>query len=370
MGLENVKANIAEVILIGTGGYGESILIHLGNNEWVIVDSCIDPQTKIPLSIEYLRKLGVHPETDVKLILCTHWHDDHILGISKVLEVCQIAKFAFSKAHDRAKFLKFISYDYEKAGVEASNASTLEFNRCIDIMEARRSVIVSAIENKPLITVRYSDLINNQVIALSPSDFTMEKFDHEISGLITEYGSPSKRIPEDSPNAKSVAVMVKIGNHRVILGADLEVSADTREGWVNILNCSQVIDKKSSLFKIPHHGSKNAYHVEIWNKLLEKKPVAELTPWNRGNGLPEAEMLITYCGHSDQLFMTSPHTNRKPKQRDRQIGKFIKKMHKKLEEVKYKKGIVRCRIDITNQDATWKINLEENAIHVNGVDKS
>ena len=50
-------SSIAEINLIGTGGgYGESIVAHIGNNEWIIIDSCEDPNSKTCLPLELLRK--------------------------------------------------------------------------------------------------------------------------------------------------------------------------------------------------------------------------------------------------------------------------------------------------------------------------
>jgi len=40
MKLDLPAFNIAEVTLLGTGGgYGESIVLHIGDNEWILVDS-------------------------------------------------------------------------------------------------------------------------------------------------------------------------------------------------------------------------------------------------------------------------------------------------------------------------------------------
>lgn len=50
---------VAEVTLIGgPHGYGESVVIHLGNGEWIVVDSCVDPSTKECLPLLYLNKMG------------------------------------------------------------------------------------------------------------------------------------------------------------------------------------------------------------------------------------------------------------------------------------------------------------------------
>ena len=356
--------DIGEITLIGTGGYGECILVNLGNDNWIIVDSCIDPEIGTPLSIEYLDSIGVASE-NVKLIVCTHWHDDHIRGISQALEKCINAKLSFSRAHDTKKFLYFLSFDYQKRTNEKLNSSTYEFNKCIDIIQARAIPIAVAIENRNLISVNINAL-TNKVYSISPSDYTMEKFDHEIGSLITEFGSPNKKLPADSPNAKSVALYLEMGYHRAILGADLEISRDDREGWMNIVLNNTVIDneKLSSLFKIPHHGSANGFCENVWSNLLEKNPVAKLTPWNRGNGLPQREMLKKYSQNTEKLFMTNRFTSSQPKKRDKQIDKYLKKIGKELEEVKYKKGIIRCRIDMADPNAEWEVELIENSTQI------
>ena len=354
--------HIAEVTLIGSGGYGESIIIHLGSDKWVIIDSCIDPKTQIPQNIEYLKSLNVNLE-NVELIICTHWHDDHIKGISKSLEQCPNARFCCSKANDINKFFYFISFDLKKDIGKQSNSSTIEFNRCMDIIAERNSVMISANENKCLKTVTDSKF-KSSIFSLSPSDFTMKNFDGELASLLTEYGEPDKKIPIDSPNTKSVAVFLILGDHRAILGADLEVGFNSNEGWLNILNNSTIIDKRSTLFKIPHHGSSNGYDVRIWNELIDDKSIAKMTPWNRKSGLPTPEMIEKYSSHTESLYITKPFLSKTPKKRSKNIEKIIASMGLKLQEIRYKKGIIQCRIDMTDANAKWQVTLLENAVKV------
>lgn len=86
------KTQEIEIIVFGPG-FGESILIHIGNNEWFIVDSCNKPKTNIPYPIWYLEQLKINVEHQVKKIFVTHYHDDHINGISKIVEKCKNAEF-------------------------------------------------------------------------------------------------------------------------------------------------------------------------------------------------------------------------------------------------------------------------------------
>jgi glyoxylase-like metal-dependent hydrolase (beta-lactamase superfamily II) len=75
-----------EVTVIGTGGgYGESIVIKTGIDSWIIVDSCINPNTKSPLAIEYLQGINVDLNKII-LVICTHWHNDHIKGLASTLD--------------------------------------------------------------------------------------------------------------------------------------------------------------------------------------------------------------------------------------------------------------------------------------------
>jgi hypothetical protein len=339
--------NEAEVTLLGAGAYGESILCHIGNNHWIVVDSCVNPEHKdIPLPLEYLSNIGV-PHTNIVGIICTHWHDDHIRGLSKILESAPTALFCISRAHDKNKFLAFVGMDSGKP----INYSTKEFTNCLKLLIKRGQTYVDAIEDRAILR---DDL--SLITCLSPSDFTKQKFDKEISSLITEYGPPNKRIPYSSPNAKSIVLFAKLGQHRAIFGADLEISNNKNEGWEKVVKNELTIDSKSSLFKISHHGSVTGYHEEIWNKLLEKNPVAKFTPWKLGGKLlPEEEMIKKYLDHTEQLYITEFTVSNKQKSRDSQIEKLIKQHKPNLQEIKYKLGIIRSRITMDDENSKWNV---------------
>lgn len=56
-----------EIMVFGPG-YGEAIAVHVGERNWLLVDSCIDPDSKQPASYTYLQQIGVHAD-DVKAIV-------------------------------------------------------------------------------------------------------------------------------------------------------------------------------------------------------------------------------------------------------------------------------------------------------------
>ena len=362
MNLNKPEDIIGEITIIGTGGgYGESCVIHLGLQKWIVVDSCIDPFNKKSLPLKYLEDIGVDVEKDVVLIVCTHWDDDHILGISQLVEKCSNSRFSFAKSNDKVKFLKMVSLDYYKIQREATNSSTIEFNQSYDILEKRNSNPILSYPDRTLYSINFSTF-SNQIISLSPSDSAIHQFDLEISTLITEYGKSNIHVVKNSSNLKSVALFLKLGHHRAILGADLEVSPnDITIGWDDIVDNSQAMDNKATFFKIPHHGSRNAYHERLWTDKLSDETFSGLTPWNRGSKLPTPEMLELYKNKSKKLFITSKNYQTKAKKRDKTINNMIRDFKIDLEEVPFKHGIIRSRIEMENINATWVIECHEEA---------
>ena len=77
-----------EVSVFGPG-VGEAIVVHIGDGKWVVVDSAIDKYGALP--IQYLEKLGVVLKEDVVYVVATHWHSDHIAGLSDILASLDIS---------------------------------------------------------------------------------------------------------------------------------------------------------------------------------------------------------------------------------------------------------------------------------------
>ena len=92
-----------ELTLLGPG-YGESIALHVGGGAWILVDSCLD-EHGMPRALRYLESIGLDPARAVALIVATHWHDDHIRGMARLVEACDRAAFCCAGALCREEFL-------------------------------------------------------------------------------------------------------------------------------------------------------------------------------------------------------------------------------------------------------------------------
>src|ERR1051325_7480746 len=84
-----------EISVFGPG-FGESIVAHIGDGEWIVVDSCRSNGSILPL--EYLKQLQVPVDRAVRVVLATHWHNDHIRGLAQIVEQAASAKFYCSQA--------------------------------------------------------------------------------------------------------------------------------------------------------------------------------------------------------------------------------------------------------------------------------
>lgn len=69
-----------EISVFGPG-FGECVLVHLGEGHWIIVDSCMNRTVRKPAALAYFDEIGIDPAAAVEAVVATHWHDDHVSGI-------------------------------------------------------------------------------------------------------------------------------------------------------------------------------------------------------------------------------------------------------------------------------------------------
>ena len=129
------KLDEIEVSVFGPG-YGEAIVLHVGEGKWILVDSCIEPASELPAALGYLHDLDVDVENAVKLIVATHWHDDHICGFGTVLDECKSAAISISSALDIEEFLA-LPVLYREPVVRRSSGLN-EFIQMLRILDARK----------------------------------------------------------------------------------------------------------------------------------------------------------------------------------------------------------------------------------------
>src|SRR5262245_39431332 len=97
-----------ELSLFGPGK-GECVVVHLGHGDWMVVDSCPGEDNSRAVALDYFGRLGIDVGRQVKLVVVSHWHDDHIRGISQVVQEAASARFACSGALQNEEFFTLVA---------------------------------------------------------------------------------------------------------------------------------------------------------------------------------------------------------------------------------------------------------------------
>ncbi len=345
-----------EVSVFGRG-FGEAICVHLGDGEWMVVDSCINPTTDIAAALSYFQFLNIPVEKSVRLVLATHWHDDHVKGLAAVVDACPNATVACSAVVNNKDFLAFVLRQEAARGALGSGVD--EFRQILRTCHARRRSPVWAKANLPLHPRPPGDVA--RVIALSPSDDAFERALQYLiesatgleSAIVRQYRAP------EGPNGASVAAWIRNQDLCVLLGADLETSTNPETGWDAVLTYARPSPKGAAV-KVPHHGSAGAHHDGMWMELLESDSIAIVTPWIRGkNHLPTQADLERLAATSSEIYITGLPARLLAK---RKLDSVVRKVHDAdVFEVRGW-GHVRARRRVGSPG--WRVELDGDAVRL------
>jgi beta-lactamase superfamily II metal-dependent hydrolase len=306
--ITSAPANAEAEISVFGPGYGESIVAHLGLGEWLVVDSCIDKTRKSPAPLSYLRSIGIDPSKAVKIIVASHWHDDHVRGLASLFEECRSAQFWCSVSLKNDEFLTLAT----AAGKYSIEPGIQEFAKILQLIETRRGAgrLEStgpqwALENRR-IWQRVDSPVPVEIFALSPSSGEVTLALRQFSQLLPKSKQPKRRLIAVRPNNTAVVLWLKIGDLSAILGSDLEETKDSNTGWSVIVDSDARPAEKARVFKIPHHGSSNGDQPRVWSEMLPKEPFAILSPFVNGSTeLPTRSDVQRICGHTPNAFSTN-----------------------------------------------------------------
>jgi len=312
------KDNEIEVSLFGPG-FGESIVAHLGGGDWLVVDSCSD-ENREPVALDYLKKIGV-PAANVRLLVATHWHDDHIGGLSRLFESTINADLAVSAAIGKDEFLALVGAMNENGFVAQTGV-----DEWIGILKTLRARKAAANRPPPLLVGGERLLFKRKANAakgtescdiwsLSPSDESCLKASSTFSTMFPT--RKMRRVAAPNPNHNSLVIWVKCGDVGILLGADLQETGSEHSGWRAIVQSKKRPEGTAQIFKVPHHGSANGHNDKVWSEMLVDGSAAILTPFFNGSVvLPTASDIDRLRKLSGHLFTTRPEDGQKIKAHD------------------------------------------------------
>lgn len=340
MGLINTMGLLdqtIEIVVFGKG-VGESILFRVKDDKWIVIDSFIEPSSKLPIALKYFRDNNMRID-DIVGILCTHWDDDHIRGISDIIKVHSNTLPVVMPIVLKDKRVR----EYVKSKITSNTPCITEFMRVLELKRQNKCSVFRAISDRNL----YRREINDRTvvfIALSPNDDQYEDF---FNSIVLSDEIEKKRGSSSFENSISIATYAETNGDSILLGGDLENSKNG--GWKDICKNSNTLNK-CHVIKVPHHGSVNAYYDDVWSLLVEK-PIAIVTRYNNSH-LPKKEVLDKMYNKVSHLFIVGA----KPK-KDKNLMQIDKKFHGEIKDAQILEsnyGYVRLYKGIN--DTFWNID--------------
>jgi beta-lactamase superfamily II metal-dependent hydrolase len=343
-----------EVSVFGPG-IGEAIVLHLGDGKWTCIDSA--KLNGRAWALSYLEELSVAP-TQVCLILATHWHSDHVDGLSEIVHSCPSVQFVCSNAlrvdEFKALLARFLRPDSERI-----RAPLIEIRSILQTYGERRKNDrhhpAPVFAQARLLLYRIEDVAGCgplEIWSLSPSPEDVLGSRSEFANLFVPLDQYANGLDPIGQNSSCIVVMIKIGMDVILLGSDLERTNSNSTGWNAVVNAGFPLTPASA-FKIPHHGSAGAYSQELWNNFIQPGAVAVVTPFTP-SGLPRTAELDRLRAMGCELYVTAlPHETAISRSLD--VQREIKGMTKSFRSLYMpdKNGVVRLRKKIGQ--GTWAV---------------
>ena len=344
---EKPAKDVSEVSLFGPGT-GECIVIHLGNNKWFVIDSCRCPLTDKPVAIKYLEELGVEASTQVKGVLITHWHKDHIDGAFDLINKCDNAQIYFSAALLKEEAIQ-LSKIYKKDPFADTDKEIREFGEIIEYLRNRKEASrVHTVGANSTLCQRTTPL-KIRLLALSPSSQAITQATANLIEHIPSIGgSRNRHVVRQSENLNAVVLYFEFGSFSTIFGSDLEETGTPNTGWSAIINSGMLNSlslEPAKLFKVPHHGSANGHNNCVWKLLLDNKPLAITTPYYGGRGLPTDQDIERISGLASEFWISRKPRPPKPTRRDRMVEREMDSVAWSRSAIKDTMGHIQVRAD-------------------------
>ena len=237
----------------------------------------------MPASLAYLRSIGENPSDAIRLVVASHWHDDHVKGLSRVVEEANSAKFVCSEAARSDEFLTLVEL-YEERPIQPVSSGVREMELVLRALENSRRKPIFAVANRKVFHDSFTidgTVHTIDIHSLTPSDSAIQRGLLQVKALLCRQSGPRTRIPDAQPNDFAVVLWVEIdGAPALLLGSDLENTGQPTS-WEELVTSAERPVGRACVFKVSHHGACSGHHDSVWTELLVAGPFAVLTPQNK-----------------------------------------------------------------------------------------
>jgi hypothetical protein len=348
-----------EVSVVGRG-YGECVLVHLGWGDWLIVDCCLaDPEPPAPYPALYLERIGV-PFEQVRWLLASHWHDDHVAGFRALTRLCGTATVFMSEALRSQEFASLVLAEIEEPPGRIGSGIREMRQTLKELKKSSRTVEQARADQR--LSLDEMDGLTREIWALSPSNAASLRAKSAFVQEALPVAAARRRVRAPGPNEASVALHVRVGDVVILLGADLENEKAADRGWKAVLESVGRPRERASLFKLAHHGADNGDHPDVWADMLDKEPVVALTPYGQGpRPRPDDADVARICSYTSEAYIAGPRHVKLPRASS-PVEKVRRRAVRSAVVSERPLGHVRCRRSAAA--SAWGVDLDGAAEHL------
>ena len=262
-----------EINVIGYKNKGESIVFFLKTDGKVAYAGLVDCYEEASENVALT--LLKNEKVDYFNFVCwTHPHDDHTIGMAKVLNDFCNEKTLFWMP-------PFISKDVETC---SSNAQDV-YKTLFEVLESKKRSKMNVREASDAKTLEKFECCGN--VSINPYIFEIRSFAPDTTLL----GELKVKESLNMGNMYSVGLVINVGHFYVVLAGDVE-----NRTIKCIPDFNFDIKERIDYVKIPHHASSTAsYLIDKFNDLDIASPAIATTTVYRIHNLPDKEILKRYA---------------------------------------------------------------------------
>jgi beta-lactamase superfamily II metal-dependent hydrolase len=282
-----------EITLLGRG-HGESVVVHLLDGRWMIIDS-FNRARKQPAAKWYLETIGVVSQ-QVDAVVLTHFHADHHRGIAELHDWCPTARVVTTGALSRHQF----------RWLRASKDGQFVLGKIAPVIESAKEHKRQREQGGHLRAQIGQLIVNSRGVtatALSPTADAMDVADQELGDAIQEgWEAVDTQLRDD--NRCSVVVHLDLRGLAALFCADL--LRHPEYGWAAVLSDDLCGDfGPAGIVKAGHHGGESGHDDEMWARLVEAQPVVLVAPY-RSSGIPTDPDIDRLSGLASEVWEAAP----------------------------------------------------------------
>lgn len=235
---------------------GDSILIEFPGGSWGVVD-CKQEGPGEPSALRFLRSKGVR---DLAFVCLTHPHADHFSGLPSILDsyagrIGEFWCFGLDSLHHR----KFLTV---KSNAATTGHKRREFEQLCSIFQYMYQRLQGGNVRFLQANGRLPNFGGVDVDCIAPHAREVGRYK---SSLACWLDHPDRYRADE--NQLSAVLRLRYGETTVVLGSDASTSS-WRDVVVDAAKMRGSLD--SELVKVSHHGSRQGYSEEAWEKMAKQ----------------------------------------------------------------------------------------------------